>query len=210
MMLIKIICNDNNEQSHVFNLRKEPNQKSQATEAEVIVDSDLNFTSAVKGSSAPNNIISQLILINVEYYSFDNKIHRGQLLIDKTCEKSVINIFIELQKIKFPIEKIIPIVVYDWNDSISMTSNNSSGFNFRYVYATKTISKHSFGKAIDLNPKLNPYIVKGKYQPVGSSYDTTKAGTFSSTSLAVNIFKKNGWKWGGDWIGVKDYQHFYR
>jgi len=24
----------------------------------------------------------------------------------------------------------------------------------------------------------------------------------------VKIFKKYGWKWGGDWSGVKDYQHF--
>jgi len=24
----------------------------------------------------------------------------------------------------------------------------------------------------------------------------------------VKIFKKYGWKWGGDWHGVKDYQHF--
>ena len=25
---------------------------------------------------------------------------------------------------------------------------------------------------------------------------------------AVRIFKTYGWKWGGDWSGVKDYQHF--
>jgi len=25
---------------------------------------------------------------------------------------------------------------------------------------------------------------------------------------AVKIFKKYGWKWGGDWNSVKDYQHF--
>ena len=25
---------------------------------------------------------------------------------------------------------------------------------------------------------------------------------------AVQIFKQYGWQWGGDWSGVKDYQHF--
>jgi len=24
----------------------------------------------------------------------------------------------------------------------------------------------------------------------------------------VQIFKKYGWKWGGNWKGMKDYQHF--
>jgi mannose-1-phosphate guanylyltransferase len=27
-------------------------------------------------------------------------------------------------------------------------------------------------------------------------------------SKVVNIFKKLGWQWGGDWRCIKDYQHF--
>jgi len=26
----------------------------------------------------------------------------------------------------------------------------------------------------------------------------------------VNIFKKEGWKWGGDWKHSKDWMHFFR
>jgi hypothetical protein len=25
---------------------------------------------------------------------------------------------------------------------------------------------------------------------------------------AVYLFKKRGWRWGGDWHSIKDYQHF--
>ena len=25
---------------------------------------------------------------------------------------------------------------------------------------------------------------------------------------AVTAFKQNGWKWGGEWVSLKDYQHF--
>jgi hypothetical protein len=31
-----------------------------------------------------------------------------------------------------------------------------------------------------------------------------------SSSKAVQIFKKYGWKWGGDWKDTKDYQHFQK
>ena len=31
-----------------------------------------------------------------------------------------------------------------------------------------------------------------------------------ANSKVVLIFKKYGWKWGGDWKNIKDYQHFQK
>ena len=35
-------------------------------------------------------------------------------------------------------------------------------------------------------------------------------GTILKDSLVVNVFKDEGWKWGGNWKRTKDYQHFYK
>lgn len=33
-------------------------------------------------------------------------------------------------------------------------------------------------------------------------------GMIENDSFCVQLFKKHGWEWGGDWSGIKDYQHF--
>ena len=89
-----------------------------------------------------------------------------------------------------------------------MKDNNTSAFNYRFISGTRVISKHASGLAIDINPLLNPYVKNGINTPEGSTYDTTKAGTLTVNSPLVKEFKKKGWKWGGDWKNLKDYQHF--
>jgi hypothetical protein len=40
-------------------------------------------------------------------------------------------------------------------------------------------------------------------------YKPGEKGTIESSSDVVNIFKKFGWSWGGDWKNP-DYQHFFK
>ena len=117
-------------------------------------------------------------------------------------------IFKFIKDSRFPISKVVPISAYDWSDEKSTKDNNTSAFNYRFISGTRVISKHAYGLAIDINPLLNPYIKKGTSIPTGCIYDTTKAGTISSGSELVQEFKNRGWKWGGDWKNLKDYQHF--
>lgn len=63
----------------------------------------------------------------------------------------------------------------------------------RYIAGTKTWSNHSWPTAIDINPSKNPY---------GKKLIT------DIPSRVVEIFKKNGFKWGGDYKSVKDAMHF--
>ena len=175
---------------------------------ELIVDSALSFDEAVAGSAAPQEIIDALELIDVDYYSFDEKLHRGQLLVHGSVAKETEDIFAELLSLSFPILKVIPIVRYGWDDSASMAGNNSSAFNYRKVFGTDTLSNHSFGLAIDINPFLNPYEQSdGKIVPEDSAYDTSRPGTFLPESAAVYAFTSRGWDWGGFWTR-KDWQHF--
>ncbi len=174
----------------------------------IIIDSNLTFEEAVKGTKAPEEILKNLKLIDVEYFSFDGKLHKGQIIVNKDREKEVKEIFEKIKKIKFPVEKVIPIVKYNWDDETSMRDNNSSGFNYRVIAGTKKLSLHATGNAIDINPFQNPYI-KGKLiAPKGSKYDKKAKGTILEDSEIVKLFKSKGWEWGGDWKNYKDYQHF--
>jgi hypothetical protein len=76
------------------------------------------------------------------------------------------------------------------------------------VRGTRVLSNHSKGKAIDINPKLNPYFPGKKVFPEHASYDPKVAGTILANSKLVEYFKDLGWKWGGDWDEDLDYQHF--
>ena len=161
---------------------------------------------------APLKIISQLDLLEVQYWSFDHQVHQGQLVVHKKLKEIFKAIFAELFALKFPIEKIIPISKFDGNDELSMLANNSSAFNYRFIKGTKTLSQHAYGLAVDINPRQNPWLKAGDdSQPVQAVYNPELIGTLTADCEAVNVFKKYGFTWGGDWLmerGYVDYQHF--
>ena len=174
-----------------------------------IIDCNFSYDEALRGLKIPGELRQNLELIEVEYLSFDNKIHQGQVVINRIISEELKEIFQKLEEVEFAIEKVIPIVKYSWNDESSMKDNNSSAFNYRYIKGTKRLSNHSFGLAIDINPLLNPFIGSdGVLFPKNAVYDKNKPGTISASSDVVSIFKSFGWHWGGDWTSIKDYQHF--
>jgi len=176
---------------------------------EIIIDSEMTFEEAIFGSEAPVNIIAELVLLDVEYYSFEGKLHRGQVVVHRAVAADIVEIFEIIKETKFPIAKAIPIVKYNWSDSASMADNNTSAFNYRVVAGTENLSRHSFGKAIDFNPMQNPYISKaGVFSPEDSKYDPTVAGTFTQDNIIVKKFIEKGWVWGGNFKSIKDYHHF--
>lgn len=176
---------------------------------EVIVDSNMTFEEAIKGTKAPKNIIDSLVLIDVFYYSFDKKLHKGQILINKELANEIIEIFEMIKTIKFPIAKAIPISAFNWSDMASMEANNTSSFNYRYIAGTNRLSLHARGRAIDINPLLNPVVYEdGRIEPKNGSYNTKELGTFYPTHPVVLEFKSLGWRWGGEFKTYKDYHHF--
>jgi len=157
--------------------------------------------------------IENLSYVTVSYFGFDNKVHQGSLIIDSQLAKEVLNIFQELYQQKFPIEKIHPIEEYEGDDSISMADNNTTAFNCRAMtdFANQ-YSIHSYGRAIDINPLINPYIKGDKIEPKEGAAHVDRAvyhkGKITSNSIICKIFEKYGWVWGGTFSKVKDYQHF--
>ncbi|AFH49593.1 Putative cytoplasmic protein [Ignavibacterium album JCM 16511] len=177
-------------------------------EEEVIIDSDMTFEESIAGINIPETIRRNLVLIDVQYYSFDEKLHQGQLVVHKSVEGDLKEIFEIIKEIKFPIHKAVPIVKYGWNDDVSMSVNNTSAFNYRRFRDAGIVSYHAKGLAIDINPLQNPQIKRGKTIPEGSTYDKSKPGTLTEASQIVKEFRKRGWMWGGFWRSSKDFQHF--
>jgi len=176
---------------------------------EIIIDSAISFAEAIEGSAAPLEVIDSLSLVDVVYYSFDELRHQGQMLVDKALEDDVYEIFELIEKLKFPVGKVIPIVAYRWEDGDSMADNNSSGFNFRVIEGTNKLSLHSFGRAVDINPVQNPVIYPaGLIAPEGAVYRPQNKGTFTAGNAIVREFIKRGWHWGGNFEQPKDYHHF--
>ncbi|MGE5499044.1 MAG: M15 family metallopeptidase [Syntrophothermus sp.] len=182
--------------------------QSKTDAGRIITDSNIGLDKALSGISIPASIKKRLAIIDVLYYSFDGKIHKGQLVADKELSDEIKEIFESVKESRFPVGKIIPISEYNWSDSLSMMDNNTSCFNYRVVKGTKILSLHAKGRAIDLNPALNPAIKGGKITPPGSSYNTSRPGTVINNSPLLKIFEKKGWIWGGKWRSLKDYQHF--
>jgi hypothetical protein len=176
---------------------------------DIIIDSSISFSEAIEGTSAPEQIVDSLSLIDVFYYSFDGLKHQGQIIVNSALEDDLYEIFALIEKIRFPIGHVIPIVAYQWDDHSSMVDNNSSAFNFRIIEGTTKLSLHSFGRAVDINPVQNPVIYpNGVIAPQSAKHSPSKAGTFSAKNPVVREFIQRGWHWGGNFEQPKDYHHF--
>ena len=177
-----------------------------------IFDSKMAFSEVLNSSTAPKEVIANLVIIEIQYMGFDNKTHAGQIVIHKDLQHEVAYIFKQLLLNKFPILKAVPIVSYGWDDHSSTKDNNTSGFNYRNVFGTNQLSNHSYGRAIDINPLINPYVTQdGVVRPAGPKYNPAGKGAISDGDKTVKLFLDYGWKWGGHWkqeYGYVDYQHF--
>jgi peptidoglycan LD-endopeptidase CwlK len=190
-------------------VKNTPTPATRTSPVGIVIDADISFEEAIKGTKAKSDLIQQLVLINVQYYSLDNRLHQGQLIVNKAVESDVKKMFQIIKDTKFPINHVIPIVKYDWSDDASMEDNNTSSFNFRTIAGTDRISLHGYGRAVDINPFFNPVVYNdGKIIPKGAHYDTTKPGRFTKDCKIVKEFKKLGWRWGGEFNSYKDNHHF--
>lgn len=171
---------------------------------EPIIDSHMSLEQALQGVlllGCPEDIKGKQRLVIVKYYSFDDKVHQGQLVINCNLVDDIKYAFQVALEEKFPICSVIPITKFRWNDDLSMAVNNSSGFNYRMISGTKCLSVHAFGRAVDINPVQNPCIrvADSQASPAGAKYDpVNNKGTLTKDSAIVKTLLSRGWEWGGD------------
>lgn len=173
----------------------------------IIIDSHYTFAEAIEGAKAPQSVIDELELIDVTYISTDSKLHKGQILTNKRLVQDIKEIFELMLEQEFIIERAIPIVAYNWSDSLSMANNNT----YSFCYRNTSYSLHAKGMAIDINPRFNPLrwkIENRPNQPLGAVLDTTVNGTLHSNHAIVREFSKRGFRWGHYFSKYWDDHHF--
>lgn len=157
-----------------------------------------------------------LAYVHVLHYDFEGQIQEGELICNQTIAQDLTEIFKELYDNQYPIEKIRLIDAYDADDDASMEDNNTSCFNYRVVEGKTTLSNHSYGLAIDVNPFYNPYVRTKDGNTLVSPEDAVPYADRSAdfpykideNDLCCQLFAEHGFTWGGNWNSVKDYQHF--
>ena len=178
----------------------------------VIIDSKITFEEAVKGSTAPREVIESLELLDVQYYGTDSQLHMGQIMVNKDIVEDIKHIFDVIYHSKFPIHKVVPLSAYDWDDNRSMEDNNSGSFCYRKIAGTDRVSIHSYGRAIDINPLFNPLVYYDPQKPnipKGAVYDIKRSGTLCPGLPIVRAFTERGFLWGArTFQQYSDYQHF--
>jgi hypothetical protein len=152
--------------------------------------------------------------VEVDYLGFDGQVHLGALIVHEDLVADVIAIFEQLRQLRYPIAKVSPADQYPGaDDELSMEDDNTSAFNCRDIPGTGHWSLHALGRAIDVNPLLNPSIDgTGAFQPKNAApyLDRTRTdpGLLHGGDPAVRVFTDRGWRWGGFWRSPIDYQHF--
>lgn len=156
-----------------------------------------------------------LRLVRVPYVGFDGTRRRGELVVHRDVAVDVGRTFVRLAQQGFRIRRMERVDRYGGSDDDSMAADNTSGFNCRPVVGRRGgWSQHAYGRAIDINPRENPYVYDGKVlPPEGQPYvrrTPVRRGMITADGPVVRAFRAIGWGWGGNFRNSKDYQHFSR
>lgn len=157
----------------------------------------------------------ELALMRLPYLDFEGRARLGSMIVAKRAAPQVAAIFEEIfASGRFRIERMSLVDAFDGDDDRSIAANNTSGFNCRTT-DHGGLSRHALGLAIDVNPVQNPY-VEGTLiaPPAAAEYAAPSArrpgvaGLITPGDVVTRAFARRGWRWGGAWRTIKDYQHF--
>jgi poly-gamma-glutamate synthesis protein (capsule biosynthesis protein) len=153
-----------------------------------------------------------LRLVTLDHWGYDGQEHTGELVVHTDHAESIVRVFAALYDARFPIERMELVDVFGGDDAASTRANNTAAFNCRFVVGRPGVwSEHASGRAIDVNPLVNPYTLDPNIgQPELARYlDRAQdvVGMIQPGDAAVSAFAAEGWTWGGTWSSP-DYQHF--
>lgn len=156
--------------------------------------------------------LDALALLTVAHWDMDGAPAEGQLVVAAEHAEAVDRVFGKLFAAEFRITRIAPAHRFGGDDDQLMANDITSAFNCRKKTGGSSYSEHSYGHALDLNPLRNPY-VKGQrvLPPEGRRFadrSLGEPGMIAADGPVVAAFRDIGWRWGGHWRSVKDYQHF--
>jgi len=190
------------------------NNASSIFTAEPLPDEIIEFITGVTFHANTPFTHDFLSYLTLTHFNFRGQRQIGHMIVAAEIAQEVLDIFRDIYRARFPIFSIRLIDYFNADDNLSIAANNSSAFNFRTIAGTNTISRHGFGKAIDINPIQNPYIRHGRVLPeAGRAYldrRNVRPGMIVPGDAVYRAFTSRGWIWGGRWTNPIDYHHFER
>ena len=199
------------------------NNLSQYFVAYEIPEDVYNYINGKSYQENPYVALSDLRYVKLLHYNFNHELQVGELIVAADLQGDYLGIFAELFAAEYEIQSMYLPDKY-WTgdptstDSASIDVNNSSCFMYRPATGSSKLSKHSYGRAIDINPQQNPYVSYSSGSPVWShenanDYIDRTTGlphVITENDVCYQIFTKYGFTWGGSWTNIKDYQHFQK
>jgi len=158
--------------------------------------------------------LDQLSYVTVSFWGFDGRAHTGELMVDATQAERFVGAFQALFDARYPIEEMRITTPADLDAPPTGDGNNTSAFACRPIAGRgrSSWSSHAYGRAVDINPFMNPYISGDLVLPeLATSYlDRTnvRPGMLADGDGVVTAFGNIGWAWGGLWMRPTDYMHF--
>lgn len=155
---------------------------------------------------------SDLRRVEVNHHRFDGTIGRGVLVVNRDVAPVVAEIFTELFDAEFPIRKMQPVERYDGDANASLAADNTSAYNCRrpdQINAPPMDSPHANGRAIDINPRENPWMdlrCDCWFPTAATAKRKPGPGKILKGGLVWRLFTERGWVWQN--IDVPDYMHF--
>lgn len=158
-------------------------------------------------------LVDDLILIRFIHWDFNGKDKVGQIVL----HRNITGAFIEIMKIAYDIQYpltqavILDDVAIKGNYRLSLETNNTSGFHSGKDASGMGLSKHAYGLAIDLNPRINPMVINEKLVfPSNSNTfvdnSVYHSGRLHETHDIVLAFMERGF----EWHGFLDTPNFHR
>lgn len=157
--------------------------------------------------------LDELSAITATHWTYDDTVQEGVVIVATAHAQGVSDVLARLFETHFPIAKMAPAHLYGGDDNKLMAANVTHAFNCRKKTNGTSYSEHSFGHAIDINQVQNPYVKGGQVFPSTGEANATERsadvrGLITEDGPVVDAFAGIGWKWGGHWRSLKDYQHF--
>lgn len=161
--------------------------------------------------------IADLRLVRVSYWDFHAGVRTGPLVVHEMVAHDVLWVFRQLFRAKFPIKRVVLPPKYRsprpqdyWNKH---PTSPTGAFNCRPATGSTSLSHHSYGWAIDINPLQNPYVRNDGtvLRHIAKPYrdrSLHRKGMIHEGDIVVRSFARIGWEWGGHWHTLKDYMHF--
>ena len=161
--------------------------------------------------------LSDLRHVEVSYWNFQGQVRTGPLVVNERVARDVLWVFRRLFRAHFPIQRIVlppkwhpPRPEDYWNRN---PTSPTAAFNCRPATDSTSLSHHSYGWAIDINPLQNPYVRNdgSVLRFIAKPYrdrSLRRKGMIHAGDVVVRSFAAIGWEWGGHWHTLKDYMHF--